>query len=400
MIIANNIFENSLCSGCGVCSTVCPKNCIALAETNEGTIRPVIDESICVNCGKCKTVCPFEGGVKTYTSPMGNCYLGICNDFIDNASSGGVATYFMNSLLENGAVDYIVSVKSTGNSNELFKYAVCKTKQDLISAQGSAYYPVTLEKILKEIKNINGKCAVIGVPCFISALKKLKSSDDFWSEKIKYLIGIVCGHTPTKLMTDSLAFKSGHKREDIKFVRFRIKDSTRPAWDYGVKIDFTDNTSYKSFGSEDFGFLFWRRLFSQRACNYCSDVFANEADITFMDAWLPEYKEKSSGTSLVICRNPETETLLNPLIQCGRLEMTDLANAEKAQEKLVEYKKQANNHKREEYLRKKVYDAFCESNEKNDIIERIKRICYIEKLRNDKNPVWILLRIKDKVVNK
>lgn len=32
-----------------------------------------------------------------------------------------------------------------------------------------------------------------------------------------------------------------------------------------------------------------------RACNYCDDVFAECADVTCMDAWLPEYSQDHRG---------------------------------------------------------------------------------------------------------
>lgn len=41
------------CSGCGLCVSSCPDNCINLLE--EG---PEIDRTSCLNCGKCIGVCP------------------------------------------------------------------------------------------------------------------------------------------------------------------------------------------------------------------------------------------------------------------------------------------------------------------------------------------------------
>lgn len=261
----NSIANNNLCSGCGVCSAVCPKECISLTNNKFGEIRPIVDVDVCVNCGKCNRICPFglENTKSHNKNPSETYYIGASREFSHNASSGGVATFIFNSMLEMGVVDHVVTVSPQNDCNELFTYSICSNKEDLISCQGSAYYPVTLSKILSRIKQLNGSFAVIGVPCFVSALRNLKEQSSFWNNKIKYLIGIVCGHTPTKSMIDCLAWKSGHKRSDINSCRFRIKDNTRPAWDYGVKLEFSDNSCVTSFGSDDFGFLFWRRLFSQ-----------------------------------------------------------------------------------------------------------------------------------------
>jgi len=45
------------------------------------------------------------------------------------------------------------------------------------------------------------------------------------------------------------------------------------------------------------------RWFTPNACNYCDDIFAECADVTCMDAWLPEYSNESLGTSLVLVRS-------------------------------------------------------------------------------------------------
>ncbi len=392
----NNIAENKLCSGCGVCSAVCPKECIKIKENPLGELRPTADENLCISCGKCKKVCSFNNN-SVIPENFGKCFIGCAPDYKDNGSSGGVATFFLSNLLKENAADYVVSVKPNDNSDELFCYTVCKEEKDLISCQGSAYYPVTLSKILKDLKNLDGTVAVIGVPCFITALKNLKCESKFWNEKIKFLVGIVCGHTPSKHLVDALAFKSGHKRENITSIRFRIKDDNKPAWDYGVKLSFDDGSFVKSFGSDDFGFLFWRKFFSQECCNNCKDVFADNADITFMDAWLDEYKNEREGTSLLICRNKELLKILNPLIENGNIKEVENSKLVTAQKDLVEYKKNAGCHKVEENRRKeaaKVFEKYCE---RPEIIDQIRRINYKENLKRKNFFLWCIICLKDRL---
>ena len=392
----NNISESAFCSGCGVCSAVCPKACINIRENARGELRPVIDDTACISCGKCKTVCPTFNAISG-ESQNATVYLGTAPDFAGNGSSGGVATYFINAILENKTVDHAVLVKPQNDPDELFSYTVCKTKEDLEKCQGSAYYPVTLQKALNDIKSTDGTFAVIGVPCFINALKKLKASSGFWDKKLKVLIGIVCGHTPNRHLVDCLAFKSGHKREDITSCRFRINDVGRPAWDYGVRLAYSDKSKTVSFGSDDFGFLFWRRLFIGDCCLNCSDVFAENADITFMDAWLPEYKEKLEGTSIIICRNKEFASFFSPLIESGSLKETKAEDIYTAQEKLVAYKANAGKHGKDKKLSLKIQKTFEKHNGKKDMIEQIRRVVYKENLKG-KNPLlWLLVEMKDRL---
>jgi NADH-quinone oxidoreductase subunit I len=56
------------CTSCGICSKVCPPQCIWIERTvNPDTGRPVpepaefyIDIDICMNCGLCAEFCPFD----------------------------------------------------------------------------------------------------------------------------------------------------------------------------------------------------------------------------------------------------------------------------------------------------------------------------------------------------
>ncbi len=56
------------CTSCGICSKVCPPQCIWIVRTNDpATGRPIpspaefyIDVDICMNCGMCAEFCPFD----------------------------------------------------------------------------------------------------------------------------------------------------------------------------------------------------------------------------------------------------------------------------------------------------------------------------------------------------
>lgn len=56
------------CTSCGICSNVCPPQCIWITRsTNPKTGRPVpepaefyIDIDVCMNCGFCAEFCPFD----------------------------------------------------------------------------------------------------------------------------------------------------------------------------------------------------------------------------------------------------------------------------------------------------------------------------------------------------
>ena len=47
----------SQCSGCGLCSTVCPANCLDMKTDREGFRYPSCDTEKCIRCGICVKTC-------------------------------------------------------------------------------------------------------------------------------------------------------------------------------------------------------------------------------------------------------------------------------------------------------------------------------------------------------
>jgi NADH-quinone oxidoreductase subunit I len=66
--IDENGEKHDRCTSCGICSKVCPPQCIWIVRTNDpNTGRPIpepaefyIDIDICMNCGLCAEYCPFD----------------------------------------------------------------------------------------------------------------------------------------------------------------------------------------------------------------------------------------------------------------------------------------------------------------------------------------------------
>jgi hypothetical protein len=64
--------------------------------------------------------------------------------------------------------------------------------------------------------------------------------------------------------------------------------------------------------------------FRPEACNYCDDIFAEVADVAFMDAWLPEFKKDYRGTNLTIVRNQEIDEIIQHGVRSGAIELSEL----------------------------------------------------------------------------
>lgn len=395
--------KTGLCSGCGICTVACSNHYLTMKENEVGELRPIaVTLQKCIDCQKCLKVCPFadNAGEKEKAILEEKCYIGWSGKYRADASSGGCCTWFFNQLLETGVVSSVISVYPTSNSDELFAYTVCHNEEELLNCLGSAYYPVTLENVLKKIEQEKGKIAIIGVPCFVTAIRNLQSGSKKWREKITVVAGLVCGHMPSKRMVDVLAWFRKKKREEIQSCRFRFRDDERPAWNYGIHLTFKEGSDWKSYGSEEFGYLFWRRLFAQKCCNYCSDVFADQADITFMDAWLPEYKEETEGTSMMIVRSKELIPVVEKLKTEGYIGEISFNKVEEAQKKLCDFKAMAGTHADEERKRIRVQEIIRKYHTDEKVMEALRRLVYKEKLRKENKILWSMMEIKDKVTGK
>ena len=60
--MAKVIIEKDTCKGCGLCTTVCPKNILVLSKTelNAKGYSPVevTDMELCIGCASCAKMCP------------------------------------------------------------------------------------------------------------------------------------------------------------------------------------------------------------------------------------------------------------------------------------------------------------------------------------------------------
>ena len=94
-----SVVQDNLCSGCGACVAICPKDAIAMTLTSIGWLKASVWEDLCIDCGICQKVCPSLDFHQTilpkdddvYLGKTFHVYTGISTDpaIYENAQSGG-----------------------------------------------------------------------------------------------------------------------------------------------------------------------------------------------------------------------------------------------------------------------------------------------------------------------
>jgi coenzyme F420-reducing hydrogenase beta subunit/O-antigen/teichoic acid export membrane protein len=330
--LTHQIVGLGYCIGCGACAVV-DHSPVAIELDAYGCYQAVLKPEADLRAvSGLLTVCPFSdeslnedrlSEIFLADNPFHSPFLGAFQatfagyvregDFRQAGSSGGLGKWILAELLRRGDVDAVIQVKARqpdADNPALYAYQVDHTFEQVRAGSKSAYYPVEMSGVLRYVKDHPARYAIVGIPCFIKAVRLLMHSDPVFAERITCCIGLVCGHLKSAHFSDMLAWQVGIAPGDLRAIDFRQKLPGRRANQKGLQVSGAGGQSWLGdtndlFGSDhNLGFMMYP------ACNYCDDVVAETADLTIGDAWLPEYIVDGLGTNVIIVRSPALLELL------------------------------------------------------------------------------------------
>jgi coenzyme F420-reducing hydrogenase beta subunit len=344
--LSETVIEGGYCIGCGACAAVLgtPFKMVfdrygkyspelttptqPLTETDLTTICPFADHSANeTEIGRrlFSDQCTFDSFIGFYL----NCYAGYVTEaqFRSKGSSGGLGTWITHELLTKKMIDGVIHVRAQIPSLEdpkLFRYQISTSVEDLLGGAKSRYYPIEMSEVLNRVRQLPGKYAIVGLPCFVKAIRLLAEHDQELRERITYCVGLICGHLKTAHFASMFAWQAGLNPADVQQVDFRVKMPGQKASQYGFEVHgmvdrqlISRVKPVREFFGSDWGMGF----FKPKACDFCDDVVAETADITVGDAWLPHYLDDDRGTNVVVVRNPEIDEILRTGMAEGRLKL-------------------------------------------------------------------------------
>ena len=344
------VVDSGCCIGCGACAAFDPR--IRIQMDGHGRRVASRGSADVAAVPAAARVCPFAdgvpnedelargtfGGAGTFEPHLGYHlanYAGWVNesDYRARGSSGGLATWLLVELMKQGLVDHVVQVapeSAPTPGNPLFKFVISSSPEEVRARSKSRYYPVEMSGVLGEILQTPGRYAVVGIPCFIKAIRLAMRESPTLRERISFTVGIVCGHLKSSAFADLFAWQCGITPGHLRAIDFRTKRPVGAASDYAVTVTGERDgqpVSVTRPTSELYGSNWGHGFFKYKACEFCDDVIGETADISIGDAWLGEYVGEPAGTNVAVVRSAILNTLLTDAVAAGRLHMDSIAAA-------------------------------------------------------------------------
>ncbi len=340
MIKNNNvtsIVNEGLCVSCGTCAGVCTNSAISMIIDNKGIYIPKINEKDCIDCGLCSKICPgknvnfkelnafiFNDSPEYFeVGHILNTYVGYAkdNNVRGLSQSGGIISSILIYALNNNIIDGAIVTRFNEKNHLLPETFIAKSKDEIITASKSKYCPVPTNAILNEIQMFKGRLAFVGLPCQIHGLRKLERINNNIRKKIVIHLGLFCEGSLSFHFQNHIFSILNVKKEDIEMFSYRDKKWRGWPGDLLIKLK---NGDIKQLSKE---FRINLKLFyTPWRCNLCIDKLNQLSDISFGDAWLPEFMNDKQGISMILTRTIKGENLLE---QAKEKDVVDLYKIEK-----------------------------------------------------------------------
>lgn len=305
--------DPTLCSQCGACAAVCPKGAITLPRDPAGNYYPRVDEATCgIACGLCAAVCAGNGidwdglhawrfGAPCGPAPIGHCIAAYSGWAVDEqvrkaSASGGLVTALLCHMLETHAIDAACVTVLEGDEPST---RLATTRDEIIAAAGSVYFSNPALRALKPIKEFAGRVAFVGLPCHINSLNKAIRRGAVAKDKIALILGIFCGRTASLDLMRQFLRRKGLNPADVRQMRLRGN-----GWPGTFRFTMQDG-SMREFTYPPPEYMAMWKFYQHTPpyCLLCNDPLGALADVSFGDAWLPEFRQDKLGTSTAIVRS-------------------------------------------------------------------------------------------------
>ena len=366
------ICKDTICTGCGLCSRVCPKSCIKMIENKEGFIHPITDEELCVHCGLCKNKCPMNIDQLKWPAQF---YMAWNKDeeVLQSSSSGGIFTALAQIVF---AKNGIVFGAELDFATRKIRHVAIEKMTDLDRIRLSKYYQSDASSSYEEVKHYldEGRWVLFsGTACQIAALYSYLSK----SRKDRLVtMDILCHGVTSKKVIDAY-LKSKENKYNKRIVKYYFRVKTEDIWwsrgGTSMKLVFEDgNVSYEHVSTDTFFTGFNSNIYLRESCYNCHFCGSDRiSDFTVADFWginkqiVPE-KQLKLGISVLLVNTDKGRKLLEELTPYVAFEEVQPSAASRRNRAFIEPN-----------IRPNIRDAFFKNLKKGkDFDKTIHRLCY------------------------
>ncbi|CAA9426036.1 MAG: hypothetical protein AVDCRST_MAG51-2338, partial [uncultured Ramlibacter sp.] len=201
-----DVIGSGLCVGCGSCVALAPEGTAGMAMDDYGELHPAGTKDWREHpSARLARTCPSSPTAANETEIARDAFSQAQHEdahvgryigaFVGHAaepgwreagSSGGMASWVAAELLRRGLVDAVAHVKPVQDpqgEGRFFRYGISREVGELASGSKSRYYPVDMAEVLRTIRDVPGRYAVVGIPCFVKAVQLLRRDDPVLRER-------------------------------------------------------------------------------------------------------------------------------------------------------------------------------------------------------------------------
>ena len=319
--MSNIILNTDKCTGCSLCTIVCPVGAIKMIDDYRGFRVPIIDEHLCIECKKCVNTCDTKVELKevkeTYIAKNNNI------EVYKASQSGGAFTAISDYILDKGGIIYGAAFDE--HLRVVHQRAISAQKRD--EMRGSKYIQSNMEETYNSIQEDlkNGKYVLfVGTPCQVVAVLKFAETKKLKSSKL-YTVDILCHGVPSPCVWEDMKRyieNKYHSRiQSVKLVE--LEKQTRPALCMEVGDKLIPDILYRK--------LYYSNLALRNSCYECKyNSTSRVGDITIGDAWGVEKENPSfnenRGVSLILFNTTKGLDIKNHIFSKMNVEKVEIDN--------------------------------------------------------------------------
>jgi len=309
--LKSEVWDTSRCSGCGACVAVCPADALFFDEgemvespRSNGYCKQATDN---VTCGACYAVCPRIGNQPSETiGKFLELLTAKATSDVPRKQSGGAVTAILANALDEGLIDAIVTV--TEDRWTLKPSSVIITKTDVLIEQAGSRYSwwVPLLAALKHaiVNKKFKRIAVIGVPCAVQAVARMRESDNDllkpYGKAIRLVIGLFCTETFDYNALILGKLKTHYSLDPNEIKKLNVKG----------KLEVL-----KQDGSTTIVPLAELETCVRKGCHFCTDLTAVLSDISAGATGSPP------GSTALIVRTPTGKGFVDSAVRNQKLDV-------------------------------------------------------------------------------